>query len=275
MKKMDYAITFACFNQIEYTKQFVDSLIRTGIDMQRVCAVDNGSTDGTRDYLQTLGLGQVILNKHNLGCGTAWNQGALALQAEWTVVMNNDVICPEGWLENLISAAEKHQLDVASPALVEGPLSYDFADFSHKAMQAMQDSVRRQEAHGVCMLVHTSVWQKSGYFYSIPRLLGFEDFLFFNDIRKAGLRYGTVGASWLHHFGSITQKAVALETNTAGRNLGDQLLMKQLLGQNWLLRKWNKFRRKQATKHYRQAEISRYNMTLRGESNSEGEIRWL
>ena len=272
MPQRDYAITFACLNQIEYTKQCVDSLIASGIDLSRVCVVDNGSTDGTREYLQTIPFGAVILNKQNLGCGVAWNQGALALQAEWTVVMNNDVICPAGWLENLIAAAQEHHLQIASPALLEGALDYDFANFSAEAMTKMRHALRPGEAHGVCMLIHASVWQKSGYFYSVPRLLGHEDVLFFSDARKAGLRMGTVGASWLHHYGSMTQKAMKLE-RMSSKDLGDHQLMKELLGQNWLIRKYNKMRRKHEQKINKRAEIARYGMSLRGE-RAQGKSIW-
>lgn len=272
MSQRDYAITFACLNQIEYTKQCVNSLIATGIDLSRVCVVDNGSTDGTREYLQSIPFGAVILNKQNLGCGVAWNQGALALQAEWTVVMNNDVICPAGWLEGLIAAAERHNLQVASPSLMEGVFDYDLAAFSADAMNKLHDVVRAGEAHGVCMLVHESVWQKAGYFYSVPRLLGHEDTLFFNDVREAGLRMGTVGAAWLHHYGSVTQKAMKFE-RMSNRDLGDHALMKKMLGQNFLVRKFRKFQRKRASRQMAASELAQFGMTLRGE-RLPGETRW-
>src|SRR5512134_904799 len=138
----DYAITFACYNQVDYTRQCVDSLVRHGYDLQRVVAVDNGSSDSTRDYLQTLPLGGRILNRQNLGCGVAWNQGVLALQAEWSVVMNNDVLVPPHWLENLVASASALGLKVVSPALVEGPLDYDFEAFAADASQRMRDVAR-------------------------------------------------------------------------------------------------------------------------------------
>ncbi len=68
---INYAITFACYNQLDYTKEFIDSLDRDEVDFSRIVAVDNGSTDGTREWLQTQGFGQVILNNRNLGCGAA------------------------------------------------------------------------------------------------------------------------------------------------------------------------------------------------------------
>jgi len=53
-------------------------MIKNGDDLSRLAIVDNGSTDGTQEYLQSLPLGGLILNKSNLGCGVAWNQGTMA-----------------------------------------------------------------------------------------------------------------------------------------------------------------------------------------------------
>ena len=75
MAATDYAITFACYNQVAYTKACVESMVRHGVDLGRVVAVDNGSGDETREYLSSLPLGGRVLNRVNLGCGVAWNQG--------------------------------------------------------------------------------------------------------------------------------------------------------------------------------------------------------
>ena len=82
MNPSDYSVTFACHNQVEHTRQCVDSLVRHGFDLGRLVVVDNGSSDDTRAYLETLPLGGRILNRVNLGCGVAWTQGALAQQAD-------------------------------------------------------------------------------------------------------------------------------------------------------------------------------------------------
>ena len=86
----NYTITFATLNCLDYTKKCVESLISSGVDASQIVAVDNASTDGTPEYLRQLGLGATILNRQNLSCGAAWNQGILARQSEWTIVMNND-----------------------------------------------------------------------------------------------------------------------------------------------------------------------------------------
>ncbi len=269
----DYAITFACYNQIDYTRQCVDSLVRHGYDLGRVVAVDNGSSDATRSYLRTLPLGGVVLNRQNLGCGVAWNQGVLALQSEWSIVMNNDVLVSAGWLERLIAGAERHALRVVSPALVEGPLDYDFDGFAREASQRMADVVRPGARHAVCMAVHRSVWDEVGFFQATPSLWGYEDTLFFAALERAGIRTGILGASWLHHYGSITVSAIKQERGLSQRQGLGARDNHRLLGKTFLRRKWDKFQRKQQEQRWRADELARYGMTLHGE-RKEGGFAW-
>jgi GT2 family glycosyltransferase len=268
-----YAVTFACYNQVAYTRQCVESLVRTGFDLGRVIAVDNGSTDETRDYLASLPLGARIFNDHNLGCGVAWNQGALALQADWTVVMNNDVVVTEGWLDGLVGAAQTHGLKLVSPALIEGALDYDLEGFSADTGARMSSALRRGGRHAVCMAVHRSVWDEVGYFRATPKLWGYEDSLFFHELDMAGIATGITGASWLHHFGSITLSALKRE-----RGLGQKQGLSardsyKLLGQSFIARKLAKARRKRQEAQWRREELARFGATLHGE-RLDGAFHW-
>jgi GT2 family glycosyltransferase len=273
MSAHDVAITFACYNQVEYTRQCVDSLVRTGFDLSRLVVVDNGSTDATREYLATLPLGGLLLNHHNLGCGVAWNQGALALQAEWTVVMNNDVVVTPGWLDGLLGSARAHGLKVVSPALVEGALDYDLDAFAAGPARRMGDVVRRGGRHAVCMAVHSSVWDEVGFFRATPRLWGFEDTVFFHELDEAGIACGLTGASWLHHFGSITLSALKRERGlrqNQGLSARDAY---RVLGQTFVERKMGRWRRRRQERAWRDEELARFGMTLHGEREN-GQFHW-
>jgi N-acetylglucosaminyl-diphospho-decaprenol L-rhamnosyltransferase len=273
MDKESYAITFACYGQLEYTKMCIESMARHGTPMDRVVVVDNASKDATRDYLSTLELGGCIYNRENLGCGAAWNQGALALQAEWTIVMNNDVVVSDDWIENLIDAGQRHGLKVVSPSLVEGKLDYDFDALAAGAGAKMRDAVRVGWAHAVCMAIHRSVWQDVGYFQPVPKLLGYEDTLFFSELKAAQVRIGTTGASWLHHFGSITQSAMKVERGLdQGDGLGNRYNYK-LLRKHWLRRKLDKLALNRRMRAWEGAERAAYGMTMVGYSD-EGRIQW-
>lgn len=273
MPAYDYSITFACYNQVDYTRRCVESLVRHGTDLGRVIAVDNGSSDATREYLASLPLGGRVLNKVNLGCGVAWNQGALALQSDWTIVMNNDVLVSAGWIEGLLGAAEARGLKLASPALIEGPDDYPVDDFLASAAAKMRDALRPGAPHAVCVAIHKSVWMDVGYFASVPKLWGYEDTLFFHAARKAGIASGMTGASWLHHFGSITLSALKRERGLSGKQGLSDRRAYRLLHESWLARKLQKARRLRELREWRAEELARYGMTLHG-VRDEGTFRW-
>jgi GT2 family glycosyltransferase len=268
-----YSLTFACYNSVKYTKLCVDSMIKHGTPLDRLIAVDNGSTDETRDYLQTLPLGGRIFNHANLGCGVAWNQGALAQQAEWTIVMNNDVLVSPNWIENLINTAEKLDAKIISPALIEGSLDYDFDLFEKDASKRMANTHRIGARHAVCLAIHESVWMDIGYFQPVPKLLGYEDTLFFNEAKKANIKMAMTGSSWLHHYGSITQTAMKLERGLKEKDgLGYRYNYK-LLNQTWLERKLNKAAKKKQEKNWAESELKEFGMTIHGIRENQG-FKW-
>ncbi len=270
----DYTITFACYNQLDDTRQFITSLDCEEVDFSRVAAVDNGSTDGTREWLQTQGFGRVILNNRNLGCGAAWNQGALAIQSKWTVVMNNDVVCAKGWLSNLLASAERHQLQIASPAMVEGELDYDLEAWSQDASQKMHGYCRVGAPHAVCMAIREDVWDEIGYFMPVPKLLGYEDGIFFQRARENNIKTGTIGNAWLHHYGMTTQKALKLEKKLEEKDsLGNRNLMKLYMHQTWLERKLAKIEKKKHIESAKSKELQQFGMTVHALNFNEAE-RW-
>jgi len=277
MNEMDhskYSITFACYNSVEYTKKCIESMINCNTPLDRLVVVDNKSSDGTVDYLKTLSLGGLILNQENLGCGVAWNQGILHLQSDWTIIMNNDVIVSKDWVNQLIHTAEKNSIKVICPALIEGPLNYDFQQFSNTASKKMKDVLRINTQHAVCLAVHRSVWMDIGYFQPVPKLLGFEDTLFFNELKKAKIKTAITGASWLHHFGSITQNAMKKERGIdPKKGLGNRKNYK-LLQQNWLERKINKLNQKNLITTQKSNELELYEMTIHG-IRDNAEFIWL
>lgn len=274
MNPSKYSLTFACYNSVAYTKLCIESMVQHGTPLDRLIVVDNGSTDATRQYLETLPLGGRIFNHQNLGCGVAWNQGALAQQAEWTIIMNNDVLVSPQWIEHLISTAEKLQLKVISPALIEGPLDYDFASFELNAQKRMSNTHRIGGKHAVCLAIHQSVWLDIGYFQPVPKLLGYEDTLFFHELQKAHIQTAMTGASWLHHFGSITQTAMKQERGLAQKDgLGHRYNYK-LLNQSWLTRKLTKAARKKQEHLWSQLEVAEHGMSIHG-LRQDGNFKWI
>jgi N-acetylglucosaminyl-diphospho-decaprenol L-rhamnosyltransferase len=270
----NYTVTFATLNCLDYTKQCVRSLMDSGIPPQRIVAVDNASSDGTQEYLQNLGLGGVVLNRQNLSCGAAWNQGILFQQSEWTIVMNNDIVVAPGFAERLIQFAQLHQLQLVSPARIDGAMNYDFADFAKVSQDKMSSVVRWGSSNAICMCMHWSLFQKIGFFRADPNLLGFEDGLFYHSVRKSNIRHVTTGKVWIHHFGSVTQEHMKMVLGKSSQEVLVKVNDRKLYGQSWLERKLYRQNLKRAHQAWRQEELSAHGMTLHG-AKGEGDFVWL
>ncbi len=249
-------------------------MLEHGTPLDRLVVIDNGSTDETRSYLNTLPLGEKIFNSQNLGCGVAWNQGALAIQSEWTIIMNNDVLVSPHWVENLIDTAQSLNCRIISPALIEGSLDYDFKNFSLNAQNKMKHVHRIGGRHAVCLAVHQSVWLDIGYFQPTPKLLGYEDTLFFNEADRAKIKTIMTGASWLHHYGSITQTAMKLERGLKEKEGLANRYNYKLLNQSWLERKFRKIKKVQQLKRWASTEVHEYKMSIHG-IRQNGHFRWI
>ncbi len=74
-----------------------------------VVVADNGSTDGSLDYLrQAQPDARIIDLGHNLGFAAGYNRALAGVDAEWFVLLNNDAALAPDWLELLLDAACQH-----------------------------------------------------------------------------------------------------------------------------------------------------------------------
>jgi len=259
---MDVSIVIPVFNQAHYTRLCLDSLRRGGLPDSRIIVVDNASTDDTAACLAARPQINVIRNPTNRFCG-AWSQGAkAAAPATWTVILNNDVLIPPGCWEGLTNFAEQEGFDVVSPAMCEGEQDYDLAAHAKQFVAKMANVKRSGRACGACFMVHRRVFDAIGYFDEDPRLGGYQDDEFFRRCRRHGFRLAFTGRSFLHHFGSVTQKAVQVGMNQPNASLGDRFYYRKKLGRTWLKRHQEKWVEKFMSAQWRLSERLRYGCTL-------------
>jgi hypothetical protein len=109
----------------------------------------------------------------------------------------------------------------------------------------------------------------------VPKLLGYEDAIFFLRAREAGLNAGTCSDSWLHHYGQVTQNAMRLEKKLKEREgLGNRNLMRLYMAQSWIARKLAQFRRKKLSKVQSKYEFDRYGRTVHAINRSD-RFEWI
>ena len=98
---MQVSFVVPLFNCLPLTQAMVASLQRTipaGLEHE-IILVDDGSTDGTRAWLDGLSSPfRTVLNARNLGFAGANNRGAALARGEYLFLLNNDLVLTPGWI---------------------------------------------------------------------------------------------------------------------------------------------------------------------------------
>jgi len=234
---MGVSVVIPLYNQQAYTKICLESLHANSTGLDKTVVIDNGSSDGTAEYLAACADIQVISNSVNLGCAAAWNQGVKATHSEWVVILNNDVIVSPDWLAGMIDFAERNEFDIVSPAFREGEYNYEIKVYSREFVQKMASASRMGVAHGVCFMVRRQIFEKVGYFDENFRIGQFEDTDFFRRAKNNGFRLGTTGASFIHHFGSVTQNSIRRNREASPYEAENRAYYRR----KWSLSWWDRF----------------------------------
>jgi GT2 family glycosyltransferase len=105
------AVVIPNWNGVRFLAECLESLGRQTCPADAI-VVDGGSDDGSQELVRSRFPGVTLLELDtNPGFAAAVNRGiehALAAGAEYVALLNNDAIADERWLEELLSAADRH-----------------------------------------------------------------------------------------------------------------------------------------------------------------------
>jgi GT2 family glycosyltransferase len=88
----------------------LDSLKQLTYANREIIVVDNASTDGSAEYLESIEGIAVIKNTENLGYAAGNNAGIAAARGKYVAVINNDIVVEPSWLSRLVAVAEKDEM---------------------------------------------------------------------------------------------------------------------------------------------------------------------
>lgn len=109
MSTPEVSILMAVYNRLDLTRRCLETLERSlaGVDYE-VLIVDDVSTDGTREFLKTLGAPyRVFLNERKGNFAINNNLAAREARAERLLFLNNDTELAPGWYEPMRAGLER------------------------------------------------------------------------------------------------------------------------------------------------------------------------
>ncbi len=224
------SIVVLTYNQLEYTRQCVDSILQHTSGPFELIFVDNASTDGTRDYLQTIPDVKLIRNTTNLGFAGGNNQGLALAAGEYVVLLNNDAIVTAGWLDNLLAPMQRDsRVGFVGPRsnYVAGPQVVPNVPYT-SAEDLQRFAAERTIAHrgqgsatgfivGFCLALRSAVIARIGGLDTQFGSGNFEDNDFCLRAVLAGWGGWIADDAFVHHFGHRTFIGAGIDWNASMR----------------------------------------------------------
>ena len=207
---MKLSIITLTYNKLEYTKKYLESLFKYTSDFELII-VDNGSTDGTVEFLKSIPNIKLILNKENLGFSRGNNQGIEIASGEYIGFLNNDILLAPNWFEEIEKIyktepkagfiSPRHIHSYFSPETEKNYIQYFSKNIKNKSYEKSFD-----ECSFSCVVTKRNVIDKIGIFDENYTPAFFED----DDIKYRAILagYGVYVANSIcfYHFGSVTSK---------------------------------------------------------------------
>jgi len=235
---MKVSFIIPLYNCLPLTQAMLASLQETlppGLDYE-IILVDDGSTDGTREWLTSLSTPcRAILNENNLGFAGACNRGAATATGKLLFFLNNDLVLLPRWLEPMLAAFDQYpdaglvgnvQVNAAT-----GAVDHVGIYFNHQGKPAHRTDLpattrwlglpayRTVDAlTGACFGLHRAAWQKLGGFDE-AYINGGEDIDLALRASAAGLRHYVALRSVVRH----------LISSSPGRNLRNEQNTRRLV----------------------------------------------
>jgi O-antigen biosynthesis protein len=231
------SIIVPCCGQLEYTKLCVPSLLRHTRQPFELVFLDIGSLDGTAEYLAGLAAAapvrvEIVRTPTDLGIAQAVQDAIKRARGEYLVLLNNDTVVPEGWLNQLVGLAQMTPAIglvgpmsnyAAPPQLVEqvpyriGPRKNPqgegeyLVDVSavHAFARKWRDDhkgkwLEAERLGGFCLLLKREVLKRIGHLREASDLALFDTDLLSTKARQAGFTLACCRDLFVHHFGTRT-----------------------------------------------------------------------
>jgi glycosyltransferase involved in cell wall biosynthesis len=116
MKSGEISVIIPAFNRADLISETLDSVFRQTMPPYEVIVVDDGSTDGTPDVVESYGSAVRLMRQENQGAGAARNHGVSVASGEYIHFMDSDDLISPNMYAVQVAGLESH-----SAAMAYGP----------------------------------------------------------------------------------------------------------------------------------------------------------
>jgi len=107
--KNTITIVIPHYNGLDILRDCLESLYKNSFTAFKTIVIDNGSADGSPDFVrESFPQVQLIQNLENRGYAGACNQGIELAETPYVLLLNNDTVMPENFLQAMHQAIESH-----------------------------------------------------------------------------------------------------------------------------------------------------------------------
>ncbi|AQS58811.1 glycosyltransferase family 2 protein [Desulforamulus ferrireducens] len=224
-------IIVLAYNHLSYTKQCIESLYQytSHIDFELI-TINNGSTDGTEEYFNSLPNTKKISFPENMGVCKAINYGIRMAQGKYTLNLSNDIVVTYNWLDNLLTCMESDEKIGMVVPVCNSTSNYQQITLKYSSLTEMQQRAKEYNVSNSQLweerlrlvtytcLFRTDLLQRLGGFDEDFNPGAFDDDAISFTIRRLGYKLILAKDTFVHHFGSITFKAEYAKNNLLQKN---------------------------------------------------------
>jgi GT2 family glycosyltransferase len=214
MKKL--SIVVVGYNHLDYTKLCIESIRRNTLDIDyELIVVNNGSSDGTQEYFETLENVKIVHSDVNKGSGGGFNLGFKVCTSEYVLFVSNDLLATPNWASNLLYCIESEKkigmvVPLCNRSSYHQAIDYNFISIEEldKFAKGYNVSNPRKWEERIRLITYCWIIRRDLF----EELEGLDEYFrgAFDDddlsfrIRRMGFKLILAGDTFIHHFGTIT-----------------------------------------------------------------------
>lgn len=119
MKQPTVSVVVPNWNGKDVIGKCLDSLQAQSYQPTEIIVVENGSTDGSAEYISNkFGTVKLVVLPKNRGFAGGVNVGIKAAKSDYVWLFNNDAVADKDCLKNLVATATKHNADITAAVIL-------------------------------------------------------------------------------------------------------------------------------------------------------------